>query len=169
MQLLTNIVPNQAPISGFMKNGKVDLNKCLNEVHRRSSEIGCNDFECSPERFIALATENGELNDMTSREAITVLQVEMLGYYKNARREYYGPNIKGPDFLAEGLGEFENIIHVEVKNLVGSAIKTVNDKRESIRSINRQRKQIGKKLVYQQNYWSSTTMRSKFKNLKPTL
>ena len=122
-QLSTNVVPTQTQMSGFVKNGKVDLDKCLNEVNRRASEIGCTDFECSLERFKALAMENGKLTSGTAREAITILQGEMQGYYRNARREDYGLNVKGPDFLVEGLGEFENITHVEVKNPVGSSIK----------------------------------------------
>ena len=32
----------------------------------------------------------------------------------------------------KGLGEFENITHVEVKNPVGSAIKIANGQKESI-------------------------------------
>ncbi len=46
-QLSTNVVPTQTQMSGFVKNGKVDLNKYLDEVNRRASEIGCIDFECS--------------------------------------------------------------------------------------------------------------------------
>jgi hypothetical protein len=62
----------------------------------------------------------------TAREAITILQGEMQGYYKNARREDYGLMLKVLTLLVEGLGEFENITHVEVKNPVGSAIKIAN-------------------------------------------
>ena len=50
-QLSTNVVPNQTQMSGFVRNGKVDLHKCLGEVNHRASEIGCTDFECSLERF----------------------------------------------------------------------------------------------------------------------
>ena len=67
-QLSTNVVPTQTQMSGFVKNGKVDLDKCLNEVNRRASEIGCTDFECSLERFKALATENGKLTSGSARE-----------------------------------------------------------------------------------------------------
>ena len=70
-QLSTDIVPTQTQISGFVKNGNVDLDKCLDEVNRRASEIGCTDFECSLERFKDLATENGKLTSGTAREAIT--------------------------------------------------------------------------------------------------
>lgn len=164
-QLSTNVVQTQTQMSGFVKNGKVDLDKCLNEVNRRASEIGCTDFECSLERFKALATENGKLTSGTAREAITILQGEMQGYYKNARREDYGLNVKGPDFLVEGLGEFENITHVEVKNPVGSAIKIANGQKGSI---SKQGKKIGAKIVYQQNYWSNTTKTSELENINPT-
>ena len=149
-QLSTTVVPTQTQMTGFLKDGKVDLDKCLKEVNRRASEIGCTDFECSVERFKALATENGKLTGQGAREAITVLQGEMQGYYKNARREDYAVNVTGPDFLVEGLGEFDNITHVEVKNPVGSAIKIANGQKGSI---SKQGKKIGAKLVYQQKYW----------------
>lgn len=164
-QLSTKVVPTQPQMSGFVKNGKVDLHKCLDEVNRRASEIGCTDFECSLERLKALATENGKLTSGTAREAITILQGEMQGYYRNARREDYGLNVKGLDFLVEGLGEFENITHVEVKNPVGSAIKIANGQKGSIY---KQGKKIGAKIVYQQNYWSNTTKTSELENLNPT-
>jgi hypothetical protein len=73
------------------------------------------------ERFKALATENGELKSATALEAITILQGGMHGYYTNARREDYGQDIKGPDFIVEGLGNFQSVTHVEIKNPVGSA------------------------------------------------
>lgn len=152
-------------MSGFVKTGEVDLHKCLDEVNRRASEIGCTNFECSLERFKALATENGELTSRTAREAITILQGEMLGYYTDARRENYGLDVKGPDFIVKGLGEFQGITHVEFKNPVGSAIKIANGQKGSIA---KQGKQIGAKLVYQQNYWSNTTETRKLENLNPT-
>lgn len=110
-------------MSGFVKNGK--------EVNRRASEIGCTDFECSLKPFKALAMENGKLTSTTPREAITILQGEMQGYYTNPVREDYGLNVKGPDFIVivEGLGKFQNITHVEVKNPVGSAIKIANGRK----------------------------------------
>jgi hypothetical protein len=74
-------------------------------------------------------------------------------------------NIKGPDFVVEGLGHFQNIRHVEVKNPVGSAIKIANGQKASI---SMQGKKIGAKLVYQQNYWSNTTKTSELENLNPT-
>ena len=164
-QLSTDVVPTQTQMSGFIKNGKVDLHKCLDEVTRRASEIGCTDFECSLERFKALATENGKLTSGTAREAISILQGEMQGYYRNARRVDYGPNVKGPDFVVEGFGEFENITHVEVKNPVGSGIKIANGQKGSIA---KQGKKIGAKIVFQQNYWSNTTKTSELENLNPT-
>lgn len=65
----------------------------------------------------------------------------------------------------EGLGEFENITHVEVKNPVGSAIKIANGQKGSI---SKQGKKIGAKIVYQQNYWSNTTKTSELENINPT-
>jgi hypothetical protein len=43
-QLSTNVVPTQTQMSGFVKNREVDLHKCLDEVNRKASEIGCTDF-----------------------------------------------------------------------------------------------------------------------------
>ena len=164
-QLSTDVVRTQTQMSGFVKNGKIDLHKCLDEVNRRASEIGCTDFECSLERFKALATENGNLTSTTAREAITILQGEMQGYYRNARREDYGLNVKGPDFIVEGLGKFQNVTHVEVKNPVGSAIKIANGQKGNIA---KQGKKIGAKIVYQQNYWSNSAKTSELENLNPT-
>jgi hypothetical protein len=164
-QLSTNVVPTQTQMSGFIVNGKVDLHKCLNEVNRRASEIGCTDFECSLERFKALATENGELTNTTAREAITILQGEMHGYYTNARREDYGLDVKGPDFIVEGLGNFQSATHVEIKNPVGSAIKIANKQKGSIA---KQGKSIGEKIVYQQNFWSNPVKTSEIENINLT-
>jgi hypothetical protein len=164
-QQSTDVVPTQTQISGFVKNGKVDINQCLDELNRRASVIGCTDFECLRERFKALATENGKLTNNTAQEAITILQGEMHGYYRNARREDYGLNVTGPDFMVEGLGKFQNITHVEVKNPVSSAIKIANGQKGSI---SQQGKKIGAKIVYQQNFWSNTTKTSELENLNPT-
>jgi hypothetical protein len=113
-QLSTNVVPTQTQVSGFVKNGKIDLHKCLDEVNRRASEIGCTDFECSLERFKALAMENGRVDDNSAREAISVLNGEMLGFYSNAEREYYGKEVTGPDFKVIGQGEYTPDEQVEV-------------------------------------------------------
>lgn len=85
-QLSTDVVPTQTQISEFVKNGKVDLNQAFSEVNRRVSAIGCETFDCSFDPFKEFATECGESNDSGVREAITILQGEMHGYYKNARR-----------------------------------------------------------------------------------
>ena len=161
-QLSTDVVPTQTQMSGFVRNGGVDLHKCLDEVNRRASELGYTGFEFSLERFKALATENGELTSTTAREAITILEGEMQGYYTNARREDYGPGILGPDFLVDGIGEFENITHVEVKNPVGSAILKSNN---ISGTVYRQGKEIGRKVIRQQHLWSNSTQRSKLGNL----
>ena len=79
-QLSTSVVPTQTQISGFVKNGRVDLNQAFDEVNRRASEIGCENFECSFERFKGLATECGGIEESSVREAITILQGEMHGY-----------------------------------------------------------------------------------------
>ena len=161
-QLSSDVVPTQTQVSGFLINGKINLDKCLNEVNRRASEIGCTDFECSRERFKALATENGEFTNSTIREAITILEGEMRGYYKDARRENYGIDVNGPDFIVEGIGEFNNITHVEVKNPVGSAIKIASGQKGSI---SKQGKHIGAKIAYQQRLWSNITRISQVPNM----
>ena len=142
-EISTNVMPTEIQAAKFLKNGKVDLQRAFDEVNRRASVIGCENFDCSFERFKGLAGECGNFTPSTTREAITILQGEMHGYYKNARREDYGLNVKGPDFLVEGLGEFENITHVEVKNPVGSAIKIANGQKGSI---SKQGKKLEQKL-----------------------
>ena len=62
-QLSIDVIPTQTQMSGFVENGKVNLHKCLDEVNRKTAEIGCTDFEYSLERFKVLATENGELTE----------------------------------------------------------------------------------------------------------
>lgn len=164
-ELSNNVVRSQPQISEFVKNGEVNLEKCLDEVNRRASVIGRTDFECSLERFKALATENGELTIIGAREAITVLQGEMQGYYTDARRENYGLNVKGPDFLVKGLGDFQNVTHVEIKNPVGSAIKIANGQDPSI---SKQGKGIGQKIVFQQKLWSKPDLESIFPTVNLT-
>lgn len=161
-QLSTDVVPTQTQISGFVKNGRVDLNQAFSEVNRRASAIGCETFDCSFDRFKELATECGEINDSSVREAITILQGEMHGYYKNARRLDYGPYVKGLDFAVDGLGEFENITHAEAKNAVGSAIEIADGFDGNIW---KQGKKIGKKSVWQKKFWSNTTRTSQVPNL----
>ena len=93
LQLSQN--PTKSQVAEFVKNGKVDLRASFQEVARRASEIGCEYFECSFERFKSLSTECGKIKKSSVREAITILQGEMHGYYKNARRVYYVTNVKG--------------------------------------------------------------------------
>lgn len=79
------------------------------------------------------------------------------------KEENYGVN--GPDFIVEGLGDFQNITHVEVKNPVGSAIRRASGLDGSI---DRQGKKIGAKYVFQQHYWSDTNKTSKIEKLNRT-
>ena len=154
--------PTQTQVSTFVKNGKLDLQAAFDEVNRRASEIGCENFKCSFERFKALATENGKINAQSTREAISALQGEMLGYYTKTERIDYGPGIKGIDFKVKGLGAFKHITHVEQKNPVGSEIKKANNQNPSI---SKQGKKIGAKLFYQKNFWSDKTKTSQLENL----
>jgi nitrate reductase NapE component len=67
----TQCSAHRPQIFDFIKNGKVDLHDCYDEVKRRASEIGCTDFECSFNRFKKLATENGKVTYVSAKEAIT--------------------------------------------------------------------------------------------------
>ena len=73
----------------------------------------------------------------------------MEGYYKNARRVNYGPNVKGLDFAVDGLGKFENITHAEAKNAVGSAIEIADGFDANIW---KQGKKLGKKVFGKKNF-----------------
>ena len=112
--------------------------------------IGCENFDCSFERFEGLATECGNLTTSTTREAISILEGEMRGFYKNARIENYGPNVTGPDYVVEGLGEFAHITHVEVKGAVSSSIRPTP-------SLIKQARKFVNRIQYQKNFWSNKT------------
>ena len=163
-QVSTNVIPTQKQVSGFVKNGQVDLQQSLDEVYRRAAAIGCENFECSFERFKTLAMECGETDETSVREAITILQGEMHGFYKNARRVDYGPGIKGLDFSVDGLGEFENITHAEAKNAVDSAIQIADGLPANIW---KQGKKIGKKVAWQKKFWSNKSRTSEIENINP--
>ena len=47
-------------------NGNVDLQRAFDEVNRRASVIGCENFDCSFERFKGLATECGNCTPSTT-------------------------------------------------------------------------------------------------------
>jgi hypothetical protein len=96
---------HQTQISNFVKNGKVDLRECYDEVMRRSKSLHCENWICDFERFKSLATENGRVDYNSAREAITILNGEMLGLYSNAERVDYGKGVYGPDFKVIGQGE----------------------------------------------------------------
>ena len=163
-QISSEIVPIQTQMSGFLKEGDVDLDQCLNELNRRALAVGCTNFECSRERFESLATENNELTAPGAREALSVLNGEMLGYYKNARRENYGRDVLGPDFIVDGIGEYRDITHVEVKNPVGSAIKRALGQKPSIV---KQGRRIGQKISHQKEFWSNSLKTSAIRGVNP--
>jgi len=133
----------------------VDLHQAYDEVNRRASKIGCETFDCSFERFKELATECGHISPKPAKEAISILQGEMHGYYKNARRIDYGPNIEGPDYAVDGLGEFKHITHAEAKSGVGSAIKIEEGQDPNVfeQGVN-----TGKRALKQKIFWSNKTI-----------
>ena len=148
-EISTN-VPTQIQAAKFVKNGKVDLQRAFDEVNRRASVINGENFDCSFERFKDLATECGNCTPSTTREAITILEGEMRGYYKNAHRVDYGPNVTGLDYGVEGLGEFDHITHVEVKGAVSSSIRPKP-------TIIKQGKKFVDRINYQKYFWSDQT------------
>lgn len=154
---------HQTQIENFMKNGNVDLRKCYDEVNRRASEIGCTDFEWSFEGFKALATEKCEVTPTTAREAITVLQGEMNGFYTNVVREDYGNEVSGLNLKVIGQGQYSHVTHVEIKNPVGSDIEKAS--RDGYSDLVKQGNMIGDKLSNQQAKWSNATFRASISNL----
>ncbi len=149
-EISTHVMPTQIQAAKFVKNNKVDLRLAYAEVKRRASVIGCANFDCSFERFKNLTMECGNCTPITTREGITILEGEMRGYDRNARREDYGPNVTGIDFVVEGLGEFDHITHVEVKGAVSSSIQPKST------LIKRAKKYVAR-VNYQKNFWSDET------------
>ena len=152
MSQLNQCPANSMQASSFVKNGKISLRKAFDEVNRRASEIGCSNFNCPFERFRALAVEGKTPTETSVREAISALQGEMLGYYKNTSRGNYGKGIAGPDFLVEGIGEYSHVTHLEVKNPVGSSIEKAST---GSSDIVKQGERIGLKISKQQVKWSN--------------
>lgn len=144
----TNVLPTQIQAAKFFKNNKVDLKQAFDEVNRRASVINCGNFDCSFERFKNLARECGKYTPSTTREAITILEGEMHGHYKNARREDYGPDVNGLDYVVEGIGEFEHITYVEVKGAVSSSIR-------SKPTLMKQAKKFVNRINCQRDFWSN--------------
>jgi len=161
-EVSTNVLPTQIQALKFQKqDGSMDLQQAFDEVKRRALVIGCKNFDCSFERFKNLATECGDPDTGTTRDAISVLEGEMRGYYKNARREDYGPNVEGLDFVVEGLGKFDHITHVEVKGAVSSSIQPKP-------TLVKQAKKYVNRVNYQKNFWSDeTAVKEKIPHINP--
>ena len=156
---------HQTQVSGFVKNGKVDLRQCYDEVMRRSKSLDCENFSCEFERFKSLAMENDIVTENSAREAITVLHGEMLGFYKSSERKYYGKGVYGPDFKVTGQRVYSHVTHVEVKNPVGSDIEKAS--RNGYTDLVKQGNEIGNKLSKQQSKWSNATFRATLSNIDP--
>jgi len=161
-EISTNVMPTQIQAAKFAKtDGRINLQQAFDEVNRRALVIGCENFDCSFERFKGLATECGETDTGSTREAISILEGEMRGYYRNARREDYGTDVTGLDFVVEGLGEFDNITHVEVKGAVSSSIRPKP-------TLVKQAKKYVNRVNYQKNFWSDeTAVKEKIPHINP--
>ncbi len=160
-EISTNVMPTQIQAAKFLKNGKVDLQRAFDEVNRRASVIGCENFDCSFERFKGLAGECGNFTPSTTREAITILEGEMRGYFRNARRGDYGPNVAGLDYVVEGLGEFAHVTHVEIKGAVSSSIQPKP-------TLVKQAKKYVNRVNYQKNFWSDKiAVKEKIPHINP--
>ena len=145
--------PLNSQIYNFVnKDGTVNLKEAYQEMKRRAKILAPADWDCSFTRFKELSTEDKSITPGSTREAISGLQGEMLGFYKDLTRENYGEGVKGPDFTAKGLGPYKDITHVEAKGPVGSAIKVAMGQKKSIAN---QGKSIGQKLNYQKDFWSN--------------
>jgi len=107
------------------------------------------DFDCSFDRFIGLASEDGETTPDTMRAAITALQLEADGVVSNVRRDPVAKanGVKAFDYLADGPN---GQTHLEVKGPVGSEIRKAAGLGPSIP---KQGKKIGFKIRNQLNYW----------------
>ena len=140
--------PSQTQASTFNNpDGSVNLDMGYREVLRRArfSE----NFNCSFDRFVALASEGGESTNDSMRAAISALQLEADGIVSNVRRDPRAEanGVKSFDYLADGPnGE----THLEIKGPVGSEIKKAAGLGPSV---TKQGKKLGFKIKNQLNYW----------------
>ena len=168
-QILTALYESKNPtttqVYNFVTNGKIDLQKAFQEVQRRIFEMGrSKNYNCAFNRFQALATENGRITISSTKEAITIIQGELYGYYANARRLFYGPGINGPDFGVMGLGQYKDVTHVDVKNPVGTRIRIANGQDSDLFE---QGESIGLKFLAQRERWSNPEVTSKVPHVDP--
>jgi len=145
----------------FVINGKVDISAGYQEVLRRADQLGVKNFEsrCSPERFTALATECDKVNGGSIKEAVTILQGEMEGYYKDSTRLDYrkdknGPEVRAPDFAVKGRGKYRHITHADAKNIVGSGILKASNQTPDVSLA---AEIVGQRALKQKNFWSNMT------------
>ena len=145
---LQSFGPSQTQASTFNNpDGSVNLDMGYQEVQRRArfSE----NFNCSFDRFVDLASEGGETTNDSMRAAISALQLEADGIVCNVRRDPRAEanGVKSFDYLADGPnGE----THLEIKGPVGSEIKKAAGLGTSV---TKQGKKLGFKIKNQLNYW----------------
>jgi len=140
--------PSQTQASTFNNpDGSVNLDMGYQEVRRRSrfSE----NFNCSFDRFVELASETGENTTDSMRAAISALQLEADGIVSNVRRDPRAEKngVKSFDYLADG---HNGETHLEIKGPVGSEIKKASGLGPSV---TKQGKKLGFKIKNQLNYW----------------
>ena len=145
---LQSFGPSQTQASTFNNpDGSVNLDMGYQEVQRRArfSE----NFNCSFDRFVDLASEGGETTNDSMRAAISALQLEADGIVCNVRRDPRAEanGVKSFDYLADGPnGE----THLEIKGPVVSEIKKAAGLGTSV---TKQGKKLGFKIKNQLNYW----------------
>jgi hypothetical protein len=85
---------------------------------------------------------------------------EILGFLKDSYRPYYGL-VQGPDFITTGIGKFQPITHVDIKNPVGT---TILRNTSQSKTVYKQGVAIGGHSVYQRHLWSNPASRKKVKD-----
>ena len=143
-----------------MQKGLLDVEKFQQEVARQAIELGNPNYFISKDRILQLSTERGEITFQSSREAMSIIKGEILGFWKDSYRPDYGL-VQGPDFIVTGLDKFQPITHVEIKNPVGTKILRNTNQ---LKTVYKQGVSIGGRSAYQRILWSDPARREKVEN-----
>lgn len=154
-------------VSQFFEDDRFNVNQAYVEVMRRVESLKYpNVYKlCNLDRLTKLVMEDQRRrpNMQGVREAITILQTEMEGYYSDLSRLDIGKKgkhdfkILGPDFQA--IDKNGNKVAVEVKNLA------YNKESKPTETAFENGKQMSAKAYRQQHYWTQTnedTLRKRF-------